>query len=531
MPKLFGWLPKRRWLRWTVIGVGSGVLTLAALGVTGYFLLQQPAVQSRLMGWYFGRELHKPLPEPPAPSLADVDEARLARAASALQDATQLYAITNVWDVHLHLTESEWIGLGPKQIPSVSAFSKPDGTITLRNPKASRAGLAGVLGIDMPWSRGTLAFGDRTLTNVAIRFKGNGTFLSGMSSYKRPFKLDLNKYAPGQQLAGRATLNLGNLLAENSMLTDALGYEFYRAAGVRTLRTAFARTLLSIDGRFTRRNLGLYLLVENPDAAWARDNFGIDGVAVFKPVTQDLFLDLGDAWPAYQEIYDPKTPVSTNQQQHLIAFAKFFTKSDDAEFAARVGEFVDLERAATFFACEITLANYDGIFTTGQNYLLCLDPRSNRFSFGPWDLDHSWGEFPFLGSATDREQASIWKPWTGKNRFLERLYAVPRFRELYRAELERLQATLFQPERLSRRVDELAAAIRPFVADESTNRLAKFEQCVAATWADGPRDGNPMAPDRPAFPLKRFFAARAKSIQDQLAGRTQGVELKGMGRP
>jgi len=37
-----------------------------------------------------------------------------------------------------------------------------------------------------------------------------------------------------------------------------------------------------------------------------------------------------------------------------------------------------------------------------------------------------------------------------------------------------------------------------------------------------------MDPDRPAFPLKRFFAARAKSVRVQLAGGETGVTLSGM---
>jgi hypothetical protein len=101
-------------------------------------------------------------------------------------------------------------------------------------------------------------------------------------------------------------------------------------------------------------------------------------------------------------------------------------------------------------------------------------------------------------------------------------------RALYRAELEQLQAKFFQPERLGKRLDELAALIRPFVAEESTDRLARFEASVADTWPDGPRDGDPMDPNRPAFPLKRFFEARAKSVRAQLAGEETGVTLSGM---
>src|SRR5216110_2971210 len=96
------------------------------------------------------------------------------------------------------------------------------------------------------------------------------------------------------------------------------------------------------------------------------------------------------------------------------------------------------------------------------------------------------------------------------------MLTVELFRERYRREIERLLATLFVPERLSRRLDELATAVRPFIAEESTNRLAKFEIAVADKWSDGLRDGNPFDPNRPVFQLKRFFGARAESVKRQL---------------
>ncbi len=531
MPKLFGWLPKRRWLRWSIIILGGGFLLLVVLGITVFILLQQPAIQSRVMSFFFTMELRNPPPEPPHPSLSAGDLDRLANDADSLENASQLFGTTNVWDVHLRFTGDEWTALGPNRIPGVPGFMGGDGRIQLNNPEASRPGLAGVLGIDFPWSQGTVDFGGRTLTNAAIRFKGNGTFLSAMSSYKRPYKLDLNEHVKGQKLGGVAKLNFGNLLAENSMLTDTMGYEFYREAGVPTIRTAFARVLLSIDGRFDGRALGLYLLVEDPDAKWAEQAVGTEGVAVFKPVTYELFHYRGDDWAAYERDYNAKTDVTAEQQQQVIALAWLCSEADDAEFGKRIGEFIDLEEFATWLACETTLSNYDGFFTTGQNYLMYLDPRSNRFGFSPWDLDHSWGEFPFVGTADQRESASIWHPWTGENRFLERLFAHEPFRELYRGQLERLQATLFQPGRLGRRLDELANIIRPFVAEESPNRLAKFEACITSDWTKGPRNGDPMDPNRPAYPLKRFFEARAKSIQAQLAGEEEGFRMPGMGKP
>src|SRR5439155_3008768 len=152
--------------------------------------------------------------------------------------------------------------------------------------------------------------------------------------------------------------------------------------------------------------------------------FGIKGVALLKPSTYELLYDLGDDWKAYEPIYDPKTKLTQPQQRRVIELARLVSRAGDAEFGRRIGEFIDLDEFARFLACEVLLAHYDGILMQGQNFFLYLDPRSNRFGILPWDQDHSWGEFPFIATADQRERASIWHPWARSNRFLERLFAV-----------------------------------------------------------------------------------------------------------
>jgi len=355
--------------------------------------------------------------------------------------------------------------------------------------------------------------------------QGNGTFLSALRTYKRPYKLDLGKHASHQQLAGRTSISLGNLGADFSCLSDALAYEFFRDAGVPAPRTAYARVFLSIDQKFSERLLGLYVLVENLDAQWTEDVFGVKGVALFKPSTYELFYDLGEDWKAYEPIYDPKTPITESQQRRVIELARLVSRSGEDEFNRRIGEFIDIDEFARFLACEVLLAHYDGILYQGQNFLLFLDPRSNKFGIIPWDQDHSWGEFPFVSTADQRERASIWRPWARHMRFLERLYASEDFKQVYRRELERILATLFVPERLNRRIDELASVVRPAIAEESTNRVAKLEIAVSSEWRTGPRDGHPFDENRPVHQLKRFIGTRAQNVREQLDGKSDGVLL------
>ncbi len=518
-----------RWRRRFVIGVPAFILSLATIvGLAWYVssLSGHSRLFSMLLTWSAREEAKKApgmmLPARPWPTEA----ASQGASAVGVHTAQDLYQTTNIWLAHLSFSREQWSVVQPKRIAPLPNFLQPDGTVLLRNPKAQRSGLAGVVGFDFNWASADLDFGGVAFTNVAARVKGNGTYLASLYGDKRSYKVDLNKYAKGQKLGEAKELNFHNLLADRSCLSDALAYEFFRDAGVPAPRTAYAYFSVSVEGQWDRKPLGLYAMVEPVDEAFALEHFGSKHTPLFKPVTYELFKDLGDDWAAYAAIYDLKTQATTAQLRRVIEFARLVTHASDQEFAQRLGEFLDLERFARYLAGEVLLSNYDGFLTDGQNFYLYLDPNSNKLGFIPWDLDLSWGGFFLIGTATQRERASIWHPWVGQHRFLERVLAVEEFRQLYRAQLEDLFARLFVPSRLSERIDAVAQFLRSPIAAESDFRLRKFEQAVSGQRAEDTSDGTAQGANRPAHQLKRFIAARAVSVREQLDGKSQGVVLR-----
>lgn len=512
---------------------GSGVLLLVSLVGAGIILFQQQWFQMVFFQTIQRHQHQHPQTPPPTSSPNPYTGPRLD--GTALKSAAEFFQPTHIWETHLRFSTPQWKRLGPRRIPPIPNWIAPDGSLDLRNPHASRAGVAGTLGFDLPWSSGTAEIAGVLFTNAAIRFKGNGTLLEAMSTYKKSFKLDLNEGAPGRSFARQKTINLHNLVADRSCIADTLGYEFYRDAGVPAPRTTFTRVFLTLDGQWEHRLLGLYLVVENPDSRWANDVFGTSGAAVFKPVTNRLFADLGDDWDNYEDVYAPRDPPSKPQRQHLIELCRLVSKADQAEFDRRLGSYLDLDATARFLAAEALLSNYDSILMNGQNFILWLDPRSFRFGFSPWDLDHGWGEFGQIGSIADRERASLFHPWVGSNRFLERLFACPEFQTRYRRELTRYLDTLFVPDRLHRRIDQLADVLRPAVQEESEKRLSAFEAALASpppppNPTAGPATEQRAPPPPPGYRLKHFIQARSVEARAQLEGRSQGIELK-RGRP
>ncbi|MBL8209852.1 MAG: CotH kinase family protein [Bryobacterales bacterium] len=387
----------------------------------------------------------------------------------------------------------------------------------LLGAEGGRNGMSAAAGIDFQYVHADLDFNGRTLTDVAVRYKGNKTYMMSRNSLKRPLKIDLNKFVKGQKLEGQTTLNLHNNVTDPSAMNETLSYRLFREAGVPSPATGYARVYVTVPGRFDRQYFGLYSLVEDIDKEFAEDRFHSKDGAIFKPVTRELFQYLGDDWSRYRQIYDPKTQLTAAHKARVIDFAKLVTSADDAQFAVDLPQFLDVKEFAAFLAMTVWLSNRDSILGMGQNFYVYLHPKSNTFQFLPWDLDHSFGQFRMGGG--DSETLSIARPWQGPNRFLERVFAQPDFQKEYRARLADFQSGICKPERLSAMVEELAKVLRHAVAEEGVEKVRRFDMAMAgrspAVDREGPGFGGPGG----GAPIKAFVTPRWHSVANQLAGK------------
>ncbi|HEX2972318.1 MAG TPA: CotH kinase family protein, partial [Tepidisphaeraceae bacterium] len=405
----------------------------------------------------------------------------------------------------------------------------------LQGQQGGRNGLASAMGLEFHYVHADVEFQGQLFKDVGIRYKGNGTWMDSSGSGKRSFKLQLDEFKKGQKLADITTLNLHNCITDASWMNEVLSHKLCRDAGVPAPRTAYARVYVTVPGKHERKYFGLYSIVENIDTDFAKERFGVKGGAIFKPVTPSPFSDLGAGWDNYKQTYDPKTKLSKGEKQRVIDFAQLVTYADDAEFAAKLPEFLDLDNFARFMAAEVYLSTLDSILCIGQNYCVYLHPKTRKFHFIPWDLDHSFGQFPMVGTQEQREQLSIHHPWRGEIRFLERVFKVEAFKKLYLARLEEFSGSIFKPERFHQQVDEIAAAIRPAVEAESSVKLRRLERVAAGKPANGPGIADALfGRGRGSFtnsptPIKPFVTARSQSILDQLSGKSKGQTIPEFG--
>jgi len=430
--------------------------------------------------------------------------------------ADELFQISKVWTVHLTFSQTAWDTLEPEPSGGVGVG------FGFIGPEGKRNGISAVRGLDFQYVHADLEFDGRRFADVAVRFKGNSTYPPGQALDKPSFKIDLNKFVKGQKLAGQSTINLHNNIIDGSLMNEALAYRLYRDAGSPASRTTYARLFITVPGLLSRTYFGLYGLVENVDTNFTQSRFGVTG-AIFKPVTTTPFTDAGSSWSSYNQMYDPKTDLTDADEQRVIDFCRLVSHATDQEFEARVDEFIDLPASAKYMAVVVWLANPDSVLQQGQNYYVHLHPNTRAFTFMPWDHDHAFGQFVPFKTPASQQKLDILHPWTpspmgGRNRFVERMFRVERFKRRYLAELGTLTRTVTLPDRLSTQVDELGAAIAPIVQNEpNAVRRAAFKKALG----EQPfrRPNNPMVT---VVPIKTFVRARHASVVAQL--KTLGVQ-------
>lgn len=98
-----------------------------------------------------------------------------------------------------------------------------------------------------------MQFESKSLDDVAVRYKGNGTFMDARQSDKKSFKVDLNEFVKGQKFAGVSKLNFHNNITDAGLMNEPLAHALYRDAGVPAPRSTYVRMTVDAQGAQTNR--------------------------------------------------------------------------------------------------------------------------------------------------------------------------------------------------------------------------------------------------------------------------------------
>lgn len=423
-----------------------------------------------------------------------------------------------VVQLHVSVSEAEFKAMTPK-IPSMFGNFGP--------PKPPTEGAhRNTFGAEFPWAKANLTFGEETLSDVGLRYKGNYTFMATGQSLKKSFKIDFNKNVEGQKLDGLSKINLHCGVSDPSMSREAISLAFFRDVGVPVPRCVFAELFLSVPGKYDNEYVGVYTLVEQVNKGFLAQHFGDGNGLLMKPEgLQGGLSHLGPGWKVYEDRYRPDGVPSDKQKQRLIEFTNLISNASAEDFAKDVESYLDMEAFLKFIAANTLLSNLDSYLGFGHNFYLYLVPSSNKFVFIPWDLDLSLATWPAVGTPEQLVKLSIDHPHAGDNKLLDRLFAIPRHKERYLALVQEMLESQFSNGRELEKVSQFEEILKAPLEKEKKAVSARKEGAAKGGFGMGFGGGQ----FGQSMPPRLFAKERAESVAEQLAGKDNGFVPKPFG--
>lgn len=227
------------------------------------------------------------------------------------------------------------------------------------------------------------------LDSVGVRYKGNSSYDS--TRLKNPIHIELDAYK-NQNYQGYQDIKLSNCYQDPSMIREVLAYSILKNY-MHCPDANFAQVY--INGTY----MGVYSNTESINKAFCGNHFFsnngtfIKGNPIVTPATNtksNLKQLSGDS-SSYFNFYEIKSDYGWKQ---LEALCDSVTNHPNT-----ISNVLDVDRAIWMLAFNTILINldsYNGAFC--QNYYLYKD-KTQHYNPIVWDLNMSFGGFPFLGSS------------------------------------------------------------------------------------------------------------------------------------
>ena len=343
---------------------------------------------------------------------------------------------------------------------------------------------------------------------VGLRAKGNNSLRLteeyGLARYS--LKLEFDHYVGGGSYHGLDKFSLDASFQDNSYLKSYLVYDMMDFMEVPAPLCSYV--WVTVNGQ----PWGLFFAVEEPEAAFARRNFGANHGVLYKPdytslnaENADVALRYVDDDPAsYPNIFDnAKFDIDTADQARLIQALKTLASGENLETAVNVDEVL------RYFAVQVFVMNWDSYLGhTSHNYFLYEE--DGILSVLPWDYNLAFGTYA-LGMTDPIRDPNVLINWpintpARGETMLERplyhnLMKNNEYFALYHAYFDQLLTEYFESGRYEAVIRETQALVAPYVEADPTAFCSHEDHLLAVDT------------------LLEVCRLRAESVRGQLEGR------------
>lgn len=303
-----------------------------------------------------------------------------------------------------------------------------------------------------------------TYDSVGVRFKGQSSFQQVPNSEKKPFSISLDYAHPNQDLMGYKKLNLNNCFDDESFMREIF-YQHQLKNHIPVAKSAY--TQLYINGQ----NWGLYPSIQqiNKDfykewflsskgTSWRADRpnhhvspYG-DGTGALNYLGPDSVI--------YETQYILKSTSKINPWDDLVSTCDVLNNTALTDLPTLLPAKLDVDRSLWFLASEILFSDDDSYIQKGRmDYYAYWEKETGRIT--PQEYDGNTVMNPmFVNWSAFYHEDSINYP------LMNRLFAVPEYRQRYLAHLRTLIKEYFTSATADAIIDSYKAQIDDLVQND-----------------------------------------------------------------
>jgi len=295
------------------------------------------------------------------------------------------------------------------------------------------------------WTALKAAYLTDTDFNVdSFQWKGAGNLTASVNTFtmhnrghgsRSPIKpglhISFDGLVKGQTFLGLSALELKPNTQDPSMLHERISFLLFNRMGIPSSRETHTR--FYVNGEY----IGVYLLVENPDASLLSRIFNESTGYLYNYVPGDWAGIPGGGWHfeylgpdldnyASATVSTPFSPSNHTNAPDTVTLEGFFrtmNQEPDATFVAAMTPYLDLKLFLTHVAVESYVADFDCILGDVfgvNNFRFYRFVNKQLSQFIPWDKDNAfdYAQRPVLQNAN-------------QNVLMRRLMAIPEYKNYY----------------------------------------------------------------------------------------------------
>lgn len=287
--------------------------------------------------------------------------------------------------------------------------------------------------------------------SIGFRARGN----SSLSSQKKSFKIDFNRFVSAQKFEGLEELNLNGEHNDVSIMRSFLAQHLLRTAGLAASRTSYVKLYVNNEYK------GLYINVEHLDDEFLDLRFPTEANGNLWKCYYGADLTWWGSNPSsYQAVYELKTNKDSANYTALLNFINVLNNVPSVYFPCAIQEVLDVDLFLRNIALEILMGQWDGYAYNKNNYYLYQREGDSKMVYLSYDLDNTFG-IDWFNINWALRNVYAWSPGNQARPLYTKLMAVPYFKDRFTFHMLDILNTIWNVSELQLLLEEKQQLISP----------------------------------------------------------------------